>query len=123
MKTTTFFNFTLLALLTGFLVFTSCKKDEAAIDYNSDKSQLTKTIDSLTQIYNIAVEGNKPGNYAEGSKASLKATLDLATGKCICNPHYFRNSNFECEICHETCSQCINSFNDGCTLCYDGAEL
>ncbi len=72
------FHITLLALITGCLLFSSCKKDKTAVDYNSDKSQLTKTIDSLTQVFNNAVEGNKPGNYVVGSKANLKAILDLA---------------------------------------------
>jgi len=45
---------------------------------NADKSILTALIDSATVGYNAAVEGNKPGNYATGSKAALKTALDLA---------------------------------------------
>ncbi|MDQ6764213.1 MAG: hypothetical protein M3015_16520, partial [Bacteroidota bacterium] len=78
MKTTKFLFLKLMVIVIGLLVFNSCKKDNNSVDYNSDKAQLTKTIDSLTQIYSAAVEGNKPGNYATGSKASLKAVLDAA---------------------------------------------
>jgi len=60
------------------LVLFSCKKNGQAPDYNSDKSKLTHLSDSLTQVYNNAVEGNKPGNYSEGAKEALKAALDLA---------------------------------------------
>ncbi|MDO6430664.1 LamG domain-containing protein [Flavitalea sp. BT771] len=60
------------------LVLFSCKKNEQAPDYNSDKSRLTHLTDSLTQVYDNAVEGNKPGNYSEGAREALKAALDLA---------------------------------------------
>jgi hypothetical protein len=64
-------------ILIGLLFF-SCKKNEQAPDYNSDKSRLQHLADSLTQVYNNSIEGNKPGNYSEGAKGSLKAALDLA---------------------------------------------
>lgn len=85
MKTSKFLLLKLMIIVIGLLVFNSCKKDNASVDYNSDKSQLQKTIDSLTQAYNAAVEGNKPGNYATGAKKDFKSVLDLAaaiaTGK------------------------------------------
>lgn len=56
----------------------ACKKNSTAPDYNADKSKLSHLVDSLTQVYNAAVEGNKPGDYNTGAKASLKAALDLA---------------------------------------------
>src|ERR1700754_714842 len=69
----------LIATLVGCLVLSiACKKDQPAPDYNADKSRLSQLADSLMQVYNSAVEGNKPGNYSVGAKANLKAALDLA---------------------------------------------
>lgn len=65
-------------LLMVMLVFACKKNDQPAPDYNSDKSMLAHLSDSLTNIYNNSVEGNKPGNYSVGARASLKAALDLA---------------------------------------------
>ena len=59
------------------LVF-ACKKNQQTLDYNSDKSRLSHLTDSLTQVYNTTVEGNKPGDYSTGARESLKAALDLA---------------------------------------------
>ncbi len=78
MKISKLFNIILLGLLTCFILLNSCKKAKETVDYNSDKSQLSKTIDSLTQVYNNAVEGSKPGKYAIGAKANLKTVLDLS---------------------------------------------
>ena len=66
-----------LAALAGMLM-TACKKDDVAPNYNSDKARLKALIDSVTLVYNGAVEGNKPGNYSVGSKQPLKTTIDLA---------------------------------------------
>ncbi|MBE7173184.1 MAG: LamG domain-containing protein [Williamsia sp.] len=67
-----------LVLLLALALLTTCKKNEAPPDYNSDKSKLKALIDSVTLVYNAAVEGTKPGNYAIGSKQPLKASIDLA---------------------------------------------
>lgn len=60
------------------LFFAACKKNDAQADYNSDKSKLKALIDSVTLVYNTAVEGNKPGNYSVGSKAVLITSINLA---------------------------------------------
>ena len=62
----------------GAVLVTACKKDDAKPDYNSDKSKLKSLIDSVTLVYNTAVEGTKPGNYSVGSKQPLKTIIDLA---------------------------------------------
>ncbi|GGE98083.1 LamG-like jellyroll fold domain-containing protein [Hymenobacter cavernae] len=68
-------------LLFGFAAaLSSCSDDDDNTpQVNADKTALTALIDSVTVGYNAAVEGNKPGNYAVGSKAALKTALDLAT--------------------------------------------
>jgi len=53
--------------------------DDEPTQFNADKAQLTSLIDSVTVGYNAATEGNKPGNYTVGSKATLKTALDLAS--------------------------------------------
>ncbi|MDQ6845620.1 MAG: LamG domain-containing protein [Bacteroidota bacterium] len=78
MKTSKFSCFKLLVLVGGLFLFNSCKKDKSSVDYNSDKTQLTKTIDSLTQVLNKAIEGNKPGDYVAGAKTDLQNILSLA---------------------------------------------
>ncbi len=60
-------------------LFTACSKKGSAPDYNANKTTLSHLIDSLTQVYNAAVEGNKPGNYATGAKAQLDTAILLAT--------------------------------------------
>lgn len=59
-------------------LFTACSKKGSSPDYNANKASLAHIIDSLTQVYNAAVEGNKPGNYAMGAKAQLDSALVLA---------------------------------------------
>ncbi|MGI4863118.1 MAG: LamG domain-containing protein [Janthinobacterium lividum] len=80
MKSSRFYLFVLAVLLLGALGFaSSCSKnDDGTPMGNADKSRLTALIDSTTLVYNAAVEGNKPGNYAPGAKAALKTALDLA---------------------------------------------
>lgn len=80
MKSSRFYVFVLAVLLLGALgLASSCSKnDDSAPAGNVDKSKLTALIDSTTIVYNAAVEGNKPGNYAPGAKAALKTALDLA---------------------------------------------
>ncbi|MVN77505.1 hypothetical protein GO988_14310 [Hymenobacter sp. HMF4947] len=81
MKSSKFYALVLSVLLLGALTFaSSCSKnDDNAPVGNVDKAKLTALIDSATVGYNAAVEGNKPGNYAPGSKAALKTALDLST--------------------------------------------
>lgn len=62
----------------GCMLMTACKKNEAKPNYNSNKSTLKALIDSVTLVYNTAVEGSKPGNYSVGSKLPLKTSIDLA---------------------------------------------
>ncbi len=69
----------LLMIAAGLFLMPACKKTSAPVNYNADKSQLSAAIDSLTQVYGAAVEGNKPGDYAPGAKAALNTALQLAT--------------------------------------------
>jgi len=59
-------------------VFQSCKKSADKPNYNSDKTKLAAETDSLTAVYNQAVEGKQAGEYAPGSKAVLQTALTLA---------------------------------------------
>ncbi len=59
-------------------VFQSCKKSAAKPDYNSNKTKLATEVDSLTAVYNAAVEGKQAGDYVLGSKAALQTALALA---------------------------------------------
>ncbi len=56
----------------------SCKKNSEKADFNSNKSKLTAEIDSLTAVYNAAIEGKQAGDYTPGSKAALQTALTLA---------------------------------------------
>ncbi|HEY4208877.1 MAG TPA: LamG domain-containing protein [Puia sp.] len=69
---------TIFFLLAVTLIFSCKKNDQPAPNYNSDKSKLSQLTDSLTNVYNNTVEGNKPGDYSTGARTSLKAALDLA---------------------------------------------
>ncbi len=59
-------------------VFQSCKKTAAKPDYNSNKTILSTETDSLTTVYNQAVEGKQAGDYVPGSKAALQTAITLA---------------------------------------------
>jgi len=59
-------------------VFQSCKKSADKPNYNSDKTRLSAETDSLTTVYNLAVEGKQAGDYVPGSKAALETALTLA---------------------------------------------
>jgi hypothetical protein len=59
-------------------VFQSCKKSAAKPDYNANKTVLAAETDSLTAVYNKAVEGKQAGDYVPGSKAALQTALTLA---------------------------------------------
>ncbi|MDH7464513.1 hypothetical protein QEG73_24665 [Chitinophagaceae bacterium 26-R-25] len=68
-----------ILIIMALSVFAACKKDDnSAPNYNADKSELNKLIDSATNVYNSAVEGKQAGQYAVGSKADLNETIDLA---------------------------------------------
>lgn len=69
----------LFASVVCFVIFPGCKKHTANPQYNTDKSALNSLIDSATIFLNNIQEGNKPGNYAPGSKDTLSATISLAT--------------------------------------------
>ena len=58
----------------------ACKKSSTPATYNTDKTSLKAAIDSLTAVYNKAVEGSKPGDYAVGAKAALDTAIMLASG-------------------------------------------
>jgi len=58
--------------------FQSCKKSADKPNYNSDKTKLAAETDSLTAVYNAAVEGKQAGDYVPGSKAALQTALTLA---------------------------------------------
>jgi len=66
-------------LTTGFIVLSSCKKDNGNNNTPaSDKSALNSLIDSVNNILNLTAEGTKPGEYGVGSKEVLDSTLQLA---------------------------------------------
>lgn len=69
---------TCCALFLFTTAIVSCSKDDGpAPDYNSDKTRLKAVIDSLTDVYNTAAEGSKPGEYIVGAKAALDSVLQL----------------------------------------------
>jgi Concanavalin A-like lectin/glucanases superfamily/FIVAR domain len=80
MKRTKKFITVAIIMIAVIAIFQSCKKSSSAPDYNSDKSALTSQIDSATTLYSSAVEGKQAGDYTTGSKATLKASIDLANG-------------------------------------------
>jgi hypothetical protein len=68
----------LLTLVAVVAVMGSCKKNSTPSSYVTDKTALQATIDSLTTVYNNAVEGSKPGNYVVGAKEALDSVIMLA---------------------------------------------
>lgn len=69
----------LVLLVTGFIIMPSCKKDSGSTNNAAaDKTALNSLIDSVSSILSITVEGNKPGQYAVGSKEVLDSVLQLA---------------------------------------------
>lgn len=70
----------IIILIVAIALIQSCKKSSDKVDYNSNKSKLSSEIDSLTAIYNSAVEGKQAGDYSPGSKAALQTALSLAAG-------------------------------------------
>jgi len=67
-----------IVLIAVITLTQSCKKNSDKVDFNSDKSRLTTEVDSLTAVYNAAVEGKQAGDYTPGSKAALQTALTLA---------------------------------------------
>ena len=65
----------IIGLFTAFMG--SCKKDDTTPNYNADKTVLKSTLDSLNIVSANAVEGNKPGQYTPGAKASLDSVINL----------------------------------------------
>lgn len=59
-------------------ILPSCKKDKV-VTPPADVAQLSAAITSANALYASSTEGTKPGNYAVGSKATLKTSIDLAT--------------------------------------------
>lgn len=70
----------ILLLIAAAGLAPSCKKSSDKPDYNSDKAKLNAKIDSLTAVYNAAVEGKQAGDYSPGAKAALQTALTLAAG-------------------------------------------
>jgi len=68
----------IIVLIVAITSIQSCKKSSEKANYNSDKSKLSVEIDSLTAVYNAAVEGKQAGDYSPGSKAVLLTALNLA---------------------------------------------
>lgn len=68
------------SLFFATMLFQSCKKDDNNISNTpaGDKSALNALIDSVSNLLNTTVEGNKPGQYGVGSKDALDSTLQLA---------------------------------------------
>ncbi|MGH2643664.1 MAG: LamG domain-containing protein [Chitinophagaceae bacterium] len=64
--------------LIGMVISSGCKKHTAIPQYNANKNALDLVIDSATNFLNNVQEGNKPGDYATGSKDTLSATINLA---------------------------------------------
>src|ERR1700743_3115376 len=56
----------------------SCKKNDTPKTFATSKTALEAAIDSLTIVYNTAIEGSKPGEYAVGAKEALDTALALA---------------------------------------------
>ncbi len=68
-------------ILGVLLIAASCKKsDSGPKNYTTNKSALESAIDSLTTVYNNAIEGSKPGDYAVGAKEALDTAILLAKG-------------------------------------------
>lgn len=67
----------ILIITIGFLA--ACNKnDDVSSNQNADKARLTFVIDSLTTVFNTAVEGNQAGQYSLGAKAGLGSAVNIA---------------------------------------------
>ncbi|MGI8950073.1 MAG: LamG domain-containing protein [Chitinophagaceae bacterium] len=65
--------------LAGAAILSSCKKDNGNNNTPaSNKTALNSLIDSVKTVLSATIEGNKPGQYAVGSKEILDSSLQLA---------------------------------------------
>ncbi len=77
-----------LFLFAGLVLMSSCKKDNGGGGtYTTDKSALNALIDSVNTILSTTAEGNKPGEYAVGSKEILDSIAQLATDIAASNSY------------------------------------
>ncbi|HEY4287515.1 MAG TPA: LamG domain-containing protein [Puia sp.] len=56
----------------------SCKKDHKTPDYNANKTSLKTLVDSMQQVYDTTMSGNRPGQYDSSARTALKTTIALA---------------------------------------------
>lgn len=68
----------IIIAIAAIIALPGCKKHTTTPAYNPNKSSLNSLIDSATTFLNNIQEGNKPGEYAPGSKDTLNTTIDLA---------------------------------------------
>ena len=69
----------LILLIVAGAGMASCKKNNSTpSSYVTNKTALQAAIDSLTNVYNNAKEGSKPGDYAVGAKGALDTAILLA---------------------------------------------
>ncbi|MCC8408197.1 LamG domain-containing protein [Mucilaginibacter sp. UR6-1] len=66
-------------ILAALVTISGCKKDEKQDSTPGNVNTVTEVIASATELYNSAVEGKMAGNYAVGSKAEFKKSIDMAT--------------------------------------------
>lgn len=64
-------------LIAVIAILPSCKKDKI-VTPPADVTQLSVAITTASALHAGSTEGTKPGNYAVGSKATLKTNIDLA---------------------------------------------
>jgi hypothetical protein len=67
----------IVGLVTG-LVLASCGKDDDDTVPPANKTALQDSVDVAQALYDASVEGTKPGQYEEGSRAIFKTVLDAA---------------------------------------------
>jgi hypothetical protein len=73
-----FFKITLILTFIVGIFFTSCKKDDTPPLPPADKTELQATITSAQAMFDVSIEGTKPGQHEVGSKAPFKTVLDAA---------------------------------------------
>ena len=70
-----------VTLICSFLmtvIFTSRDKDDDPAPIVVDKAVLQDSIEVATDLHDNTVEGTKPGQYEEGSKAPLQTAINAA---------------------------------------------
>ena len=60
------------------IIFASCKKDDAPKIPPADKTALAAKNAEAQALYNVSIEGTKPGQYETGSKAAFLVVLNAA---------------------------------------------